>query len=173
MQVSSSLLREATEKLLNEQVAMEAQSSTNYLAMASWCDAKGYKHAAAFLYQHAEEERAHMLRLFHYINDVGGRALSPVVTRVKHEFASFKEVFTLVLDGELQVTKAIHRLVDHCTTHKDFATTQFLQWFVTEQVEEEALARRALELFELIGEDSIGQYTIDQEIGKLVRSKDA
>ena len=160
-------LRQETEQLLNQQVAMEAQSSAHYLAMASWCDTQGYKGAAAFLYHHAEEEKEHMLKIFHYINDVGGHALQPEITSVQHTFESFRQVFERILAHEVKVTQAIHQLVDHCLSVKDFATFEFLQWFVAEQVEEENTARRAIELFDVIGEDGIGRYTIDKEIEAL------
>ena len=75
-------LSQETEQLLNQQVGTEGRSSAYYLAMASWCDTQGYKNAATFLYHHAEEERAHMLKLFRYINDAGGRAMHPEITEV-------------------------------------------------------------------------------------------
>ena len=158
-------LSQETEHLLNQQVAREAESSANYLAMASWSDRKGYKYAASFLYDHAEEERAHMLRLFHYINDVGGHALHPTITDIRHNFSSLREIFELVLAYEVAVSQAIHRLVDHCFTCKDFATFNFLQWFLNEQIEEEVTARRNLEFFDVIGESGVGLYMIDKEIG--------
>ena len=108
-----------------------------------------------------------MLKLFSYVNDAGGHALQPEITGIKHEFASLREVFELILEHEIQVTKSINEIVDHCFNIKDFTTFQFLQWFVTEQREEETMARRALELFEIIGEEGVGLWTIDQEIGKL------
>ena len=78
-----------------------------------------------------------------------------------------REVFEDILNHEISVTKAINEIVDHCFQIKDFTTFHFLQWFVTEQREEETLARRAVELFDLIGEDGVGLWTIDNEIGKL------
>ena len=160
-------LSQATEQLLNKQVGVEGRSSAHYLAMASWCDTQGYKSAAAFLYHHAEEETQHMLKLFHYINDAGGHALPPEITEIQHTFKSFRQVFELACLHEAKVTQAIHQLVDHCLTVKDFATFNFLQWFVAEQIEEEVLTRRALELFDVIGEEGIGHYTIDKELGAL------
>ena len=156
-----------TEKRLNQQVGVEGISSAHYLAMASWCDMQGYREAAKFLYQHAEEERAHMLKLFHYINDAGGHALHPDITDITHSFQSFRQIFELTFAQETKVTQSIHQLVEHCWTSKDFSTFNFLQWFLTEQIEEEALTRRAIELFDVIGEEGIGLYTIDQALGQL------
>jgi ferritin len=156
-----------TEKVLNEQVEMEGKSSAYYLSMASWCDMKGYVHSARYLYEHADEERQHMLKLIHYINEAGGHAIQPEITGIRHNFNSLREVFELILVHEVQVTKSINNIVDHCFGRKDFATFSFMQWYVTEQREEETLARRALELFDIIGEEGIGLWTIDQELGKL------
>lgn len=163
-------LSAATEQILNQQVGMEGRSSAHYLSMASWCDTQGYKHAATFLYHHAEEEREHMLKLFRYINDAGGHAKHPEITAIQHDFQSFRQVFDQVLTHEIKVTQAIHQLVDHCLVSKDFTTFNFLQWFVAEQIEEEALARRAVELFDVIGEEGIGCYTIDKAIGALKKA---
>lgn len=160
-------LSEKTEKLLNEQIMMEGKSSAYYLSMASWCETQGFTRSAQFLYTHSDEERSHMLKLFRYVNEAGGHALQPEVTDIKHSFDSLKKVFESILDHEIQVTQAIHKLVDHCFSNKDFTTFNFLQWFVVEQREEETIARRALELFHIIGEEGIGLWTIDQEIGKL------
>jgi len=160
-------LTQETEKILNEQIKMEGKSSAAYLSMASWCEKSGYASSAEFLYRHSEEERAHMLKLFHYVNDAGGHALQPELTNIQHDFGSLRKVFEQVLQHELDVTHAINNLVDHCFTIKDFTTFHFLQWFVTEQREEETIARRALELFDIIGEDGLGLWTIDLEIGKL------
>jgi len=160
-------LTEETEKLLNKQIHLEGMSSAYYLSMASWCDKEGYSISAEFLYRHSEEERHHMLKIFGYINDAGGHALQPVIETITHEFKSLREIFELILDHEISVTHAINKLVDHCFIIKDFTTFHFLNWFVLEQREEETLARRALELFDIIGEEGVGLWTIDQEIGKL------
>lgn len=156
-----------TEALLNKQIMMEGLSSGYYLSMASWCDMKGYSHSAKFLYDHSEEERMHMLKLFHYVNDAGGHALQPEIRDIKHTYNSLREVFEEILSHEVEVTKSINSIVDHCHSVKDFATMNFMQWYVAEQREEELLSRRALELFDIIGEAGIGLWTIDQEIGKL------
>ncbi|MFC4871601.1 ferritin [Negadavirga shengliensis] len=156
-----------TENKLNKQIEMEGKSSAYYLSMASWCDMKGYTHSARFLYDHAEEERMHMLKLFRYINDAGGHAIQPEITGIRHHFNTLREVFELILEHEIEVTKSINHIVDHCFNIKDFATFSFMQWYVTEQREEETLARRALELFDIIGEEGVGLWTIDQELGKL------
>jgi ferritin len=155
------------EALLNKQIVMEGKSSAAYLSMASWCDTQGYEVSADFLYKHSEEERMHMLKLFKYVNAAGGHALQPEITGIKQQFKSLREVFEEVLHHELEVTKSINHIVDNCFQIKDFATFNFLQWYVMEQREEETLARRAVEIFDLIGEEGVGLWMIDQEVGKL------
>jgi ferritin len=156
-----------TEALLNNQIMMEAQASANYLSMASWCDVKGFSNSSRFLYGHSEEERLHMMKLFHYINEAGGHALQPEITGLQHNYDSLRQVFQIILEHELKVTQSINEIVEHCYNVKDFATLNFMQWYVSEQREEELISRRALELFDIIGEEGIGLWTIDQEIGKL------
>ncbi len=160
-------LTEETEERLNGQIMMEGLSSARYLSMASWCDTMGYVKSADFLYRHSEEERQHMLKLFNYVNNAGGHALQPEISGIKHKFNSLREVFEEVLGHELEVTESINDLVEHCFKIKDFASFNFLQWFITEQREEETIARRAVELFDIIGEEGVGLWTIDQEIAKL------
>jgi len=161
-----SLLQD-TEKLLNEQIAMEGKSSAYYLSMASWCHMMGYANGAQYLYTHADEERMHMMKIFRYVNEAGGHSIQPEITDIRHQFNSLREVFELILEHEIKVTKSINNIVDHAFTAKDFATFSFMQWYVTEQREEETMSRRALELFDIIGEEGIGLWTIDQELGKL------
>ncbi|MEH0156075.1 ferritin [Limibacter armeniacum] len=165
--LKTSLAKEV-EEMLNNQVKMEDESSQFYLSCASWCEKEGFQQSANFLYGHAEEERGHMLKIFKYINTVGGHALAADIPPVRHSFNSLREIFENVLEHEVKVTKSINELVDYCFQHKDWGTFQFLQWFVEEQREEEDLARRVIDVFDIIGEDSPqGMWLIDQEIGRL------
>ncbi|MGF1533386.1 MAG: ferritin [Bernardetiaceae bacterium] len=158
---------EEMQERLNKQIQLEAQSSWAYLAAASWCDKEGYVHSAQYLYRHADEERMHMMKFFQYLNDAGGHALAPEIRGVKHEYQTLREVFETALKHEIKVTLAINDLVDNCWKAKDFATFQFLQWFVNEQREEEVISRRAVELFDIIGEEGQGLWYIDQAIGNI------
>ncbi len=169
-------LTQETEDLLNKQIAMEASSSAAYLSMASWCEMTGYENSAQFLYMHSDEERGHMLKLFHYVNEAGGHSLQPEITGIKHNYNSLREVFETILEHEIAVTNSINEIVNHCYQIKDFTTMNFLNWFVEEQREEETIARRAVELFDLIGEDGVGLWTIDKAIlslGESAHSGDA
>lgn len=160
-------LKEEIEILLNNQVKMEAEASAKYLAMASWCDRNGFKHSASYFLKQSDEERAHMLKIFNYIMTVGGTAVSPEITAVRQEFTSFRSVFEAALQSEIAVTQSINRIVTQSRREEDYATETFLQWFVNEQIEEEDNARRAIELFDVIGEEGTGQYFIDKAIAKI------
>ncbi|MGB7842013.1 MAG: ferritin [Salinimicrobium sp.] len=150
--------------LLNEQISKEAQSSAAYLAMASWCDTNGFNNSAEFFYQQSSEEREHMLKIFHFINDNGGTAYSPKVENISHEFSSLQEIFETALDQEIEVTKSINNIVAKCRKVQDFASENMLQWFVNEQMEEENTMRRILELFDIMGTDGIALKLIDERI---------
>ena len=161
-------LTEETEEKINQQIKMEGVSSQIYLMMASWCEKEGYENSANFLYGHSDEERMHMLKLMKYLNEAGGYAIAPDITDIKTDYKTLKEVFNNVLDHEIDVTISINELAKFSFEAQDFATFQFLQWYVMEQREEESLARRVLEIFEIIGEAGQGLWLIDQEIGKLI-----
>ncbi|WP_247235457.1 ferritin [Telluribacter sp. SYSU D00476] len=160
-------LKEEIEILLNNQVKMEAEASAKYLAMASWCDRNGFKNSAAYFLRQSDEEREHMMKIFNYIMTVGGTAVSPEVGGIKQDYPTFRSIFEAALQSEIAVTQSINRIVTASRNVEDYATEAFMQWFVNEQVEEEDNARRALELFDVIGEEGTGRYFIDKAIKKL------
>ncbi len=165
---TNSSLHEGIEKLLNIQAKIESDASNKYLAMASWLDRNGYANTADYLYKQSEEERQHFLKIFKYITEMGGIAITPTVGEVQQEFRTFKEVFEIALQNEIAVTNAINKIVAKCRTENDYATEEFMMWYVREQREEEINARRALELFELIDENSAsGKFELDKEIAKI------
>jgi ferritin len=160
-------LSEEIELLLNEQIKTEAYSSAVYLSMASYCNRNGFDNSAGYLEDQSNEERGHMLKIFKYINDLGGRAISPEVVNIPQEFDSFRGVFEMSLQQEIKVTSQLNRLADQCMRLKDYTTFEFVQWFLKEQVEEEYTARRVLELFDVIGEEGTGRWQIDKNIPKI------
>ncbi|PWK20074.1 ferritin [Arcicella aurantiaca] len=160
-------LKEEIEIALNAQAKMEAEASQKYLAMASWLDRNGYEKSAEYLYKQAEEEREHFLKIFKYLNEVGGTAITPTIGEVQQEYSIFKEIFEVALQSEIAVTIAINKIVTKCREVQDYATEEFLMWFVKEQREEEKNARRALELIELIDESGSGKFVLDKEIAKI------
>ncbi|QEC78257.1 ferritin [Mucilaginibacter ginsenosidivorax] len=168
-----SLISAEIEGLLNQQVKKEAYSSSVYLSMASWCNRNGYDFSADYFFKQAEEERTHQLKFFKYILDMGGNSLSPEVSGIKQEYNSFREVFEEALDQEISVTNSIKNIYARCMKEQDFVTMEFLNWFLKEQREEEYKARRALELFEVIGEEGTGRWQIDKQVGEIKYNSEA
>lgn len=165
-----SSLTEEIENILNAQIKVEAHSSSLYLAMSSWCDDQGLENAAEFFAKQSNEEREHMLKIFNYINNRGGRAISPEVTGIPSDFDSFRGIFESALEQEMFVTEQFNSIADRCMKAKDYVTFNFLQWFLSEQVEEEFVARRILELFDVIGEEGTGRWEIDKHLIKVAFS---
>lgn len=159
------MLSKSLEKLLNNQVSYEAVSSHVYLGMAIWADVQpGLEGVTEFFYKQSDEERMHMLKLVRYINERGGFAIVPALKQPKIKFASLKELFKEFWNNEIEVSESINDLVHVSLQEKDYATHNFLQWYVAEQIEEESLARRLNEKLELIGQDKSGLYLFDRDI---------
>ena len=159
------MLSDNMRKLLNAQVALEAQSSQAYLAMASWAEIQpGLDGVTAFFYKHSDEERMHMLKLIAYINERGGFGIVPPLEQPILTFPSLKHAFEALFKHEMHVSASINDLVDAAFTEKDFATHNFLQWYVAEQIEEEQLARKLNDKLEMIGDDKSGLYLFDRDI---------
>jgi len=158
------VLKDEIVDIINRQIKMEAHSSAAYLAMAAWCDVRGYDNSANFFFKQSDEERGHQLKLFKYLCDMEAEAISPTVGETQHEFGTLKDVFVKALDHEIAVSDSIHEIVGECRKYNDIATEEFIKWFVMEQIEEEYVARRAVELFEVLGEDKIALGMFEERI---------
>lgn len=159
------MLKKKVQDILNEQIRIEAESSQVYLAMASWAETQaGIDNVTAFFYRHSEEERQHMLKLIHFVNERGGFATVPALPQPQLTFPSIKNAFQTLLEHEQFVSESINNCVDIALQEKDYATHNFLQWYVAEQIEEEALARTMNDKLELIGDDKSGMYMFDRDI---------
>jgi len=158
------MISKTMKEALIQQIKLEAESSQTYLAMASWAETKGLNGVSEFMYDQSEEERQHMLKLVKYVNDRGGHAVVPSLAEPKNIYKSVRDVFESFLTHEEEVSKSIHQLVDLCVTERDYSTNNFLQWYVAEQIEEEALARTILDKLKLIGDDKGGFYMFDRDL---------
>jgi len=156
-------------KSLNKQIEIEGFSSQYYLAMASWAETQGLNGVSSFLYHHSDEERLHMLKLIKFINERGGHGVVPALKQPPVTFKSVKAVFEEILKHEIMVTSDINALVDACLKEKDYTTHNFLQWYVSEQIEEEALARQIVDKIKLIGDDKGGLYFFDRDLEALAK----
>ncbi|WP_218846354.1 ferritin [Winogradskyella ludwigii] len=157
-------MNSSIEQLLNNQIKYEAQASIQYLAMASWADAQGYNGVADFFYSQSEEERLHMTKLVKFVNERSGKVLIPALEEPKHDFESLNELFEKFLNSEIYVTEQISHVIYECLQNKDYNVHNFMQWYVTEQLEEEAMARTLLDKLNIIGNDKSGHYLFDRDI---------
>ena len=149
-------------KALNDQVTLEASASNSYLAMASWCEVTGYQGAASYFYTQSDEERTHMLKVVHYLNDMGAVASIPAIKAPASSFKSLEGILKTALKNEQTVTAAIHKMVEITQKEKDHSTYAFLEWFVNEQVQEETKFETLLQKFDLIGRDKLAINEIDK-----------
>jgi len=161
------MLSKNIEKALNKQIKIEAESSQIYLAMACWAEVKGLEGVAAFMFDQSQEERDHMLKLVKFVNERGGHAQISELSAPHVTFQSFKEMFEELLAHEIFVSNSINELVHITLEARDYATHNFLQWYVAEQIEEEAVARTILDKINLIGDDKGGLYLFDRDIQQL------
>jgi len=155
------MLTKKVEKILNEQIEKEGYSSHLYLAMASWAETSGFKGIAGWLYAQAEEERMHMLKLVHYINERDGKAVIPVIKLPPAKYAGISKLFDQVLEHEQYITASINDIVGVCIEQKDFTTHNWMQWFVNEQIEEEANASEIIDKLRLVGTQNMYQFDRD------------
>ncbi len=158
------------EKLLNDQVKYEASASMQYLAMASWADEKGYNGVAQFFYLQSNEERVHMTKLVKFINERSAKVIIPELDKPKSNFKSLNELFETFLESEVFVTQQINHVIFECLQNKDYNVHNFMQWYVTEQLEEEAVARTLLDKLTIIGDDKSGHYMFDRDINSIAAS---
>jgi len=159
------------EQALNKQIELEHFSSQLYLAMASWAEKNGFNGSANFLYAHSDEEREHMLKLFHFVNDRGGHAIVPKVEQPKLEWDSIQAIYEEIYEHEKMISAEINNLVGICYDERDFTTQNFLQWYVEEQIEEENLFSNILDKLNLLGGDKAKGYMFDNEMEKMAVSQ--
>ena len=156
------MLSKKMEEILNAQVEKEGYSSHLYLAMASWADTQGYEGISNWFYAQAEEERLHMLKFVHYINERGGHSIVPLIEKPPVDFPSVKTIFEESLHHEQFITASINNIVALSIEEKDFTTHNWIQWFVTEQLEEETSVQRIIDKLTMLGEHNM--YMFDRDI---------
>ncbi len=167
------MLSKKLEEALNTQIRIEAESSQVYLSMASWAETKGLEGIASFMYAQSDEERQHMLKLVKFVNERGGHAMVSTLKAPKSDFGTFQKMFHELLEHEIFVSNSINDLVHISLQEKDYATHNFLQWYVAEQIEEEALARTILDKIKLIGNDKGGLYLFDRDVQQITANSAA
>jgi ferritin len=157
------MLAAKIESELNRQLNAELYSAHLYLSMSAYCASKNLSGFAHWMRIQFEEEQAHALKLYKYILDRGGRVLLASIESPESEWGGIIDVFENVLKHEGTITKSINDVVDAALAEKDHATVALLQWFVTEQVEEEAGVSDILDQLKLINGAGAGLFMLDRE----------
>ena len=154
---------------LNSQMTKEAHASQIYLSYASWADDLGYAGIANFLFRHAQEERNHMMKILEYILQRGGKVKIEAIPAPPADPANIQNCFEKVFEHEVDNTTAVYQLVKMSLDEQDWATWNFMQWFVKEQTEEETLALNLLDKIKIAGgAKATGDalYTLDRDLEK-------
>jgi len=151
---------------LNSQIKQEQYSSHLYLAMAAWSESQNLKGFGHWLRVQADEERGHALKIMGYLLDQGAAVTLKGIDQPPSDFKSVQKMFDDVLEHEKKISEMINKLYAQALEEKDYRTQIFLQWFVTEQVEEEANVVETRQKLAELGEKSSGVYWVDKELKK-------
>ncbi len=153
--------------ILNDQMTTEAHAAQIYLSYAAWADDKGYGGIANFLFRHAHEERNHMMKILEYILERGAKAKISAIPAPDADPKNIYNLFEKVFLQETQNTQAIYKIVKQSFEEGDWATWNFMQWFVKEQVEEETLAMNLLDKVKIAGGENAKDdalYQLDKDL---------
>ncbi|PIP76319.1 MAG: ferritin [Ignavibacteria bacterium CG22_combo_CG10-13_8_21_14_all_37_15] len=159
------MINEKIEKALNAQLNKEFFSSYLYLSMSSYFESKNLTGMSAWMKIQANEEHLHAMKFYAYIIQKGGRAILGAIEAPANNWKSALDAFEETYTHEKFITASIDGLVNLSLEVKDHATNNFLQWFVTEQVEEEANVTKIIDDLKMIGENSYGIFMLDRELG--------
>ena len=157
----------------NGQINAELQSAYLYLAMASWLDSQSLPGMAGWMRMQAQEEVMHAMKFYDFVQERGGRVILTALETPQAEWESPLKAFEDTLTHERKVTSLIHNLVDLSIAEKDHAANAFLQWFVTEQVEEEATAEQVVDRLTLAGNNPAALLMFDDKLGQRAPAAEA
>ena len=162
------MLSQKMEKAYNDQINAELYSAYLYMSMASWFEGQQMMGFAHWLKVQSQEEMTHALKLYGHVNERGGRVQLAAIAGPPMDWNSPLAVFEEVLKHEQKVTGLINNLVDLAQAEKDHASFNFLQWFVGEQVEEEASAQDVIGKLKMVDQTSGGLFMLDKEMAARV-----
>ena len=160
------MIPKKVEAALNEQLRDELQAAYLYLAMSADCEAQSFPGFAAWLRTQWQEEIGHAMKFYRFILDRDGRVELKDLKAPPASFGSPKAVFDSALENERQVTQSINALYDLVQKEKDFSSQALLDWFVTEQVEEEATVSQIVDDLKRVGDNGEGLFILDKELGQ-------
>jgi ferritin len=161
------MLNKKIEKAFNIQLNNEFYSSYLYLAMAAYLEDKNLKGMAMWQQNKAKEEIIHAMKFYKFINDKAGRVTLFKIETPKIEYNSIQQVFEDGYKHECTITKKIYELASLAEREKDYGSKVFLDWFITEQIEEESTAIEILNKIKLVQADSAALYMLDKELGSV------
>ena len=160
------MIKDKVLKALDKQINMELNSSYIYLAMSSFFYEENLNGFATWFRIQSAEEYGHAMKIFDYIHQANANVNLLQIDEPKSGWKTALDVFEDTYKHEQKVTASIYNLVDLAITEKDHATNNFLQWFVSEQVEEESTALTILEKVKLVGDNKSGLFLLDRELGQ-------
>lgn len=158
-------MNQTVQKLINDQIAHEFHAAYQYLAIAAHFEAQSYEGFAKWMRLQAKEETGHAMRLFEYLVERGARIELNQIDQPGHDFGSPLEAFRAALEHERKVTGQINAIYDAALEAADYPTQIMLQWFIEEQVEEEANTGRAVEQLDMAGESRAALLMLDKQFG--------
>jgi len=158
------MLKEKMLNALNEQINAEQYSAFLYLSMSAWFQDKGLPGFANWMYIQYQEELSHANKFFNYVVERSEKVDLKAIKQMPTEWGGIIEVFEATLEHEQRVTELVNDLVDIAIEAKDHASQSFLQWFVDEQVEEEANVTEILDTLKLIDGQGNGIFMLDREL---------
>jgi len=159
------MLSQVMQDAINEQINNEMYSSYLYLAMSAYCDRQQFTGCARWLRLQSEEENTHAMRLYDFLIARHGKVVLKAINQPPDEFASLPAVFEETLEHEQRVTQCIDKLYELAFKEKAFAALVELEWFITEQVEEEKTAREIVHKFNLVKDDPASLLDLDRDLG--------
>lgn len=160
------MLSKTVQDAINEQIKNELYSAYLYLSMSAHFEANNLPGFARWMRLQAQEEQAHAVKFFDYVHDRGGVVKLQAIDQPPAEWKSSLAAFEQVLEHEQLVTGMIHRLYELAAKENDYATEVMLQWFITEQVEEEKNAAQIIDTLKLIDAHGTAVLMLDKQLGK-------
>ncbi len=152
-------------KAMNEQINKELFSSYLYLSMSAYCESENYPGCAKWLEVQSNEEREHAMKIYRYIHERGESVELEAIDKPKTEFKNLSQLFAMVFDHEQKISASITALYETAMKANDYPTQIMLQWFITEQVEEEKNAHEIVDLLKKVGDSPVSVMMFDRQLG--------
>jgi ferritin len=165
------LLSPNVQQAMNDQLQVELQSAYVYLGMAAYCETLSLGGIARWLHKQAEEEYGHAMRFYNFVNDRQGKVELKSLDAPRNSYKSVLGVFEEALEHERSVTAAIDKLYELVHDEKDFASQAWLDWFATEQVEEEKTVGQIVDQLKMIGDKGEGLFILDKDLGNRTQTE--